>query len=158
MNMKITGKQIVKNSTINCTIDTAWWKWTTHEGLKTFFGADNKIELIPGGAFEIYFSTDAPEGLKGSEGCKVLSFIPKQMLSFSWNAPPSIMEARESGYNTWVVVTFKSLTADKTEVNITHLGWPEDKIWEEVYDYFDKAWESVLNSLLESCNQQPSIK
>jgi len=77
----ISGKMIVHSKTIDCPVDTAWWKWTTHEGLLTFFGESNKIELHPGGAFEIYFSMDQPEGLRGAEGCKVLSFIPEKMFS-----------------------------------------------------------------------------
>jgi uncharacterized protein YndB with AHSA1/START domain len=149
--MKITDKRIVKSATVKCQIDTAWWKWTTHEGLLTFFGADNKIELLPGGAFEIYFNTEAPQGLRGSEGCKVLSYLPKQMLSFSWNAPPSLMEARESGYYTWVVVNFKSVSGSETEITLNHLGWPEGIMWEAVYNYFDKAWGTVMNWLNESC-------
>ena len=151
--MKITDRQILKSKLINCSIDTIWWKWTTHDGLLTFFGADNKIELSPGGAFEIYFNTEAPEGLKGSEGCRVLSFLPKQMFSFSWNAPPSIMEARESNYHTWVVVNFRSLSDVQTEVILTHLGWPEGKLWEQVYDYFNAAWETVMEWLGKSCKK-----
>ncbi len=142
--IKISGRQIQKTKVINSSLDSAWWKWTTHEGLLTFFGEDNKIELTPGGAFEIYFLMDNPYGLKGSEGCKVLSFLPKQMLSFSWNAPPQFKEIRESAYHTWVVVNFKTISGNRTEVTLTHLGWPEDKSWDTVYDYFNKAWDQVL--------------
>lgn len=151
--MKLTDRQIKKSALVSCSIDNAWRKWTTHEGLLTFFGVDNKIELAPDGAFEIYFSTDAPEGLKGSEGCKVLSFIPDQMFSFTWNAPPSIMEARDSGYHTWVVVYFKEMPGGMTEISLTHLGWPEGDLWSKVYDYFNKAWETVLKQLSDSCNK-----
>lgn len=149
--MQITDKQISKVRTFNCSLDSAWHKWTTYEGLLTFFGRDNKIELRPGGAFEIYFLMDNPYGLKGSEGCKVLSYLPKQMLSFSWNSPPQFKEVRESGYYTWVVVNFKSISPDKTEISLAHLGWPTDNRWDPVYDYFNEAWEQVLDSFGESC-------
>ena len=46
---------IVKTRTVNSNIEDVWWKWTTHEGLLTFFGPDNKIELRLGGSFEIFF-------------------------------------------------------------------------------------------------------
>ena len=81
--MKITDKTINKSIVVNANIDVVWSKWTTREGLLTFFGSDNKIELKPGGSFEIYFMMDNPHGLRGSEGCKVLSYLPKRMLSFS---------------------------------------------------------------------------
>jgi hypothetical protein len=40
--MELTEKHLVKTKIINQSVDTVWWRWTTHEGLKTFFGADNK--------------------------------------------------------------------------------------------------------------------
>jgi len=150
--MEITGRSIEKLITLNCSINVLWEKWTTHAGLLTFFGRDNKIELAPGGAFEIYFITDNPYGLRGSEGCKVLSYLPGKMLSFSWNAPPELAEARDSGYYTWVVVNFVELSEGESRLELFHLGWPEGKIWEEVFDYFDNAWDSVLDWLNKSCN------
>ena len=145
--MELTEKQLVKTKIINQSVDTVWWRWTTHEGLKTFFGADNKIVLTPNGAFEIYFMLDKPTGLKGSEGCKVLSYLPKKMFSFSWNAPPQFEEVRKSDYKTWVVVEFNYISENRTEVTLHHVGWPTDERWTPVFDYFNKAWDFVLNSL-----------
>jgi uncharacterized protein YndB with AHSA1/START domain len=150
--METTDKQIIKSRIISCSVSCAWWKWTTHEGLLQFFGRDNKIELTPGGAFEIYFLMDNPYGLRGSEGCKILSFLPEQMLSFSWNAPPEYKEVRESSYYTWVVVNFRAFPENRTEITLTHLGWPVDKRWEPVFEYFDDAWVTILNRL-EKCSE-----
>lgn len=148
--MKITDKKIIKTVIIDCSIDTVWWKWTTHEGLLTFMCKDNKVELVPGGAYEIYFLLDNPPGLRGGEGCTVLSYIPKQMFSFTWNAPPILKEARESGYYTWVVVDFKKISENQTEVTLTHFGFPEGKIWDEVHEYFTTAWDKVMEWLVDS--------
>ena len=146
-NMELSDKQIIKTRVFNQTIDSLWWRWTTHEGLLTFFGKDNKIELVPGGAFEIYFLIDSPAGLRGSENCKILSFLPGEFLSFSWNAPPGFDDVRNSEYKTWVVVGFNKISDHKSEVKITHLGWPVDDRWDPVYDYFNKAWDMVLDKL-----------
>jgi len=145
--MEVTHKQIVKTKTINQPLDTVWWRWTTHEGLKTFFGSDNKIELMPNGAFEIYFLLDNPAGLRGSEGCKVLSFLPQRYFSFSWNAPPQFDEVRKSDYKTWIVVEFNAISDKQTQITLTHLGWPDDERWMPVFDYFSKAWDVALNNL-----------
>ena len=145
--MEVTNKQIVKTKTINQPLDTVWWRWTTHEGLKTFFGSDNKIELMPNGAFEIYFLLDNPAGLRGSEGCKVLSFLPQRYFSFSWNAPPQFEEVRKSDYKTWIVVEFNAISDNQTQITLTHLGWPDDERWTPVFDYFSKAWDVALNNL-----------
>lgn len=145
--MAISAKQIVKRKVVKGRIDEIWKKWTTHEGLKTFFGRDNKVELKIGGAFEIYFLLDNPEGLRGSEGCKVLSYLPSRMLSFSWNVPPKFKELRESGHKTWVVVMFDEIDENGTEISLTHLGWPEEAEWDPVFDYFVDAWDQVLSGI-----------
>jgi len=142
--MIIENKMIVKSTTVNCGVTEAWKRWTTHEGLLTFFGADNKIELCLGGAFEIYFMMDASLGLRGSEGCKIISFLPEKMLSFTWNAPPQFEMVRNNEYKTWVVVNFDVVDENKTKVSLHHLGWLKGEEWNKVYSYFENAWGFVM--------------
>ncbi len=151
--MKINDKQIIKSQLIQCDTKTAWWKWTTHEGLKTFIGMDNKVELQPGGAFEIYFLMDNQPGTRGGEGNQVLSFIPEEMLSFTWNAPPTIPEVRNHDHRTWVVVNFNALDPVTTEVVLKHVGWLDGEKWDETVAYFENAWDIVMKSLAESCKK-----
>lgn len=150
--LKLPLPIIEKSALINSSPADLFQKWTTHEGLKTFFGVDNKVELKVHGAFEIYFLMDAPDGSRGSEGCKILSYIPNEMLSFTWNSPPHL-EARKTNINTFVVVNFDEITETKTMVTIRHLGWPEDERFIPVFEYFEKAWENVLISLEKSITQ-----
>jgi len=147
----VNNKQIIKSTIVAADINQVWQKWTTHEGLKTFFGVDNKIELRPGGPYEIYFLLENAPGTRGGEGNQVLSFLPLEMLSFSWNAPPSIPEIRNHDHRTWVVVVFSALGPLKTEVTLKHVGWLDGEKWDETIAYFEKAWDIVLNSLQESC-------
>ncbi|MHB8132001.1 MAG: SRPBCC family protein [Mobilitalea sp.] len=148
--MNYSNREIRKTKVINQSVNDLWTKWTTHDGLISFFGKDNKIELKIGGAFEIYFLLKNPVGLQGSEGCKILSFLPNRMLSFSWNVPPKFKELRESDHKTWVVIEFKEINVQKTEILLIHLGWIDCIQWNEVFEYFNEAWESVLNHLEES--------
>lgn len=150
--MNVTEKRIVKTLKHNVSLEEMWTLWTTSYGLKNFFGADSKVELEPLGAYEIYFLMDNKYGKRGSEGCKVLSFIHEKMLSFTWNAPPQFDMVRNSEYKTWVVVEFED-----NLIRLSHLGWPEvsksdEKEWNDVYDYFDEAWEYVLANLSEFVN------
>jgi len=144
-------KGIKKSVVVNGSLDEVWLKWTSHEGLKSFFGVDNKIELKLGGAFEIYFLMDQPDGLKGSEDCKIISFLPKEMLSFTWNAPPQFPTIRNNAYKTWVVINLKAIDKNNTEVILNHVGWLKGEDWNAVREYFTTAWEAVLNWLKESC-------
>lgn len=124
-----------------------WSAWTTHDGLKSFLGAENRIELRPGGPYEIYFSMDAPPGSRGAEGCTVLSFLPEQMLSFTWNAPPSIPRLRDAQARTQVVIELAQFGPDKTSLRLTQHGFGEGEDWDAYYKYFDRAWGVVLEQL-----------
>lgn len=83
---KILYKEVI----VSATTDQVWQAWTTSEGARTFFSENAEIELRSGGKYEILFVKDNPVGQQGSEGCRVLSYLPKKMLSFEWNAPPEL--------------------------------------------------------------------
>lgn len=119
--------------------------YTTAEGWQAFFGVEAVIGLAIGGPFELYFDPEAPEGSKGSEGCKILAYVPDQMVAYSWNAPPKFPDER--GQHTWVVVTFADTSEGTTAVTVTHAGFGQGGNWDEVYAYFDRAWGMVLGQL-----------
>jgi len=111
----MNNKCLHKSKLVQTDLKATWEKWTTPAGLKTFFGQDNKVELTPGGPYEIYFLLDNPAGTRGGEGNQVLSFLPPKMLSFTWNAPPSIPEIRNHTHKTWVVVQFETAETGQTQ-------------------------------------------
>jgi uncharacterized protein YndB with AHSA1/START domain len=130
-----------------------WKLISTSAGWKQFFGVDTRIELRPGGKFEILFGKDAPAGQQGSEGCTVLSFLPEQMLSYTWNAPPKFEHARARF--TWVVVRLEEASPTRTRILLDHHGFAEQAAanpdhreeWEQVRAYFDAAWPKVLGAI-----------
>jgi uncharacterized protein YndB with AHSA1/START domain len=144
---KLTDKKIVKEVEVSGPIESVYQKWSTEAGLKSFLVQGAKVELRTGGPFEIYFDMEAAEGSRGSEGCQVLSYLPNEMLSFTWNAPPKFTEIRKNGPHTFVVLQFFPVGKDKTRIKLTHAGWYEGGQWDEVYDYFDKAWGMVFGAL-----------
>jgi uncharacterized protein YndB with AHSA1/START domain len=126
----------------------AWKQWTTVEGLR-FAVKEAKVELRPGGHYEWYFLLENAPGSRGGEGCRILSFLPERMLSFTWNAPPELERTRKQ--YTWVVVSFDDAPGG-TRVSLDHLGWPakglvDDPQWEETFRYFDRAWGPVMKLL-----------
>lgn len=155
--MELSNKKIVKTKVFNQSLVKLWWRWTTHEGLKTFFGSDNKISLYPNGEFEIYFILNNPIGKKGSEGCKILSYLPEKYLSFSWNAPPEFEAIRSLDYKTWVCIEFKAISSNQSELILTHLGWPLDDSFNPVFNYFDNAWDIVFASLSKFDTKQVAL-
>jgi uncharacterized protein YndB with AHSA1/START domain len=121
-----------------------WSAWTSNEGIATWWGPPrSNIELRIGGHYEILFDTEQPEGLQGSEGCRVLAYVPGESFSFTWNAPPHL--ALRSA-NTWVVLTFSS-SATGTRIRLVHTGFLEGEDWDDYMAYFDGAWSYVLDLL-----------
>lgn len=136
-------RAIRKEAIIPAPVDSVWHLWTTSDGLESFLAEKANVELRPGGPFEIYFSMDAPVGQRGSEDCKILSYLPNKMFSFEWNAPPSFPTRRDYE-RTWVVLEFDAISATETKLTLTHLGWGEGEDWDGVFAYFDAAWGKVL--------------
>lgn len=140
-----------KEVEVTASLEKVWEAWTTTEGVQSFFSDNAHVELRPGGPFEIYFNQDAPKGLRGSDGCRILSYLPMSMLTFEWNAPPSFGDLRYQ--HTRVVILFAESPEGKVKLSLSHLGWGQGEKWEELYAYFDRAWDYVLSSLAKSLNQ-----
>ncbi len=140
------GRVLRKEIVVPASRAEVWKLWTTTDGMKAFLVSAAKIELRPGGPFELYFDTSAAPGLRGSEDCRILSYLPEEMLTFEWNAPPS-NPTRRDGERTWVVVQFDEIDPGQTRVRLSHLGWGDGADWDATYAYFDRAWEYVLDAL-----------
>ncbi|MCW5911555.1 MAG: SRPBCC domain-containing protein [Cyclobacteriaceae bacterium] len=137
-----TEKSIKVSIGINSPLDSVWSRWTSTAGIRKFFAPSSVVEFRPLGSFNIYFTPDAPEGLKGAEGNIFLAIQEKQMLSFTWDAPPQWPEIRKQ--RTSVVIRFEKVEANKTQVTLIQSGWGVGKEWDEVYTYFGSAWGEVV--------------
>jgi uncharacterized protein YndB with AHSA1/START domain len=140
-----TERAISKEAVVDATLDQAWEAWTTREGIRSFFAPDAQIEARVGGAFHVYFDPTAPAGQKGADDMRFMALQPKRMISFDWNAPPSLPEARQQ--RTFVVVRFEPVGDRQTRVRLHHTGWGDGGEWDKAHDYFDRAWGSVLANL-----------
>ena len=138
-------RAIDKTIEVAATLDDAWAAWTTREGIVSFFAPDAKIEPRVGGAFEVYIDPGAAPGNKGADDMRFLALQPKKMISFDWNAPPHLPEARAQ--RTFVIVRFEPLGAKLTRITLHHTGWGSGGQWDAAYSYFDRAWGSVLGNL-----------
>lgn len=141
----LVDRILFKTSLVEAPVAEVWKAWTTRDGLKTFFAEDALVDAVPGGPFEIYFSKDAPPGLRGSEGCTVLSVEPMRSFAFEWNAPPHLPAVRAQRTN--VQLLFEPLGPGATRVRLVSLGWGTGEEWSRAHDYFDRAWSSVLANL-----------
>jgi uncharacterized protein YndB with AHSA1/START domain len=142
----MTARVLTKEVTVPAPPGEVFRLWTTKEGVESFFAPSARIELAIGGAYEIFFDPDAPEGSQGADGVKVLSYLPDAMLSFTWDAPPAIPTLRHT-WTQWVVLRFEKAPDAATCVRMAHLGFRDGDDWDACYAYFDRAWDVVLGRL-----------
>ena len=146
-------RAISEKITVKANVDDVWKAWTTTEGIKTFFAPDGKVELRVDGPFETYMNPFAEPGLKGADSMRILAFQDRKMLSFTWNAPPSLPDARKQ--RTVVIVRLIARGDALTDVTVHHIGWGEGGEWDKAYDYFVKTWPYVLKNLKKRFDDGP---
>ena len=121
--------------------------WASADGLAKWWTPNTRVDLRPGGHYEIYFSPEENPGDKGGDWCRILSFLPGRMLSFTWNAPPNL---KTRPLHTWVVIFFEATDAG-SRVELNHHGWPQSGLadpesdWPATYEYFESAWRYVMD-------------
>ncbi len=138
-------RAIEKSVEVAATLDQAWEAWTTRDGIVSFFAPDAQIEARVGGAFQIYIDPGARPGERGADDMRYMAIQPKRMISFDWNAPPHLAEARAQ--RTFVVVRFEPLGDKSTRVTLHHSGWGDGGQWDSTFAYFERAWGGVLGNL-----------
>lgn len=131
----------------------AYKAFTTKEGVTSFFAPDAVVEPRVDGLFEVHINPFADAGMKGGDGMRFLALQENTMLSFTWNAPPHLAEARKQ--RTVVIVRFYEVSATETEVRLHHIGWGDGGEWDKTYDYFIRVWPNVLGNLKKRFDEGP---
>jgi uncharacterized protein YndB with AHSA1/START domain len=129
---------------VKAPVSAVWQAWTTSDGIASFFAPEAEVQARPDGAFHVFMDPYAKPGLKGADTMQVLAVEPEQLLSFTWNAPPHLAQARAQ--RTVVILRF-SPEGNTTRLSLTHLGWGTTGEWPKARAYFEKAWPNVLKNL-----------
>ena len=155
---------IVVVKTINAPVAEVWKAWTTSEGIESFFAPKAvKVEPWPGGAFELWFGVNLPEGSRGCEGCKVHSVRPLDLGAWDMPTRAAAMEMNIHGIHgagdsliyfverredlSIYDVDFKPLPGSRTEVTLRNFGYGDGDDWVKTKAYFQTAWNNVMASL-----------
>ncbi len=146
-------RAIEKTVVVAASLDDTWAAWTTRDGIRSFFAPEAVVDPRPGGSFDIQFDPGAPAGQRGADGMRFLALQPKKMLSFEWNAPPSLPEARQQ--RSFVIVRLVAVDERHTRVTLHHSGWGDGGEWDQAFNYFDRVWGAVLGGLKTRFEQGP---
>jgi len=144
-NLIAAERAIEKEVLVAAPIDAVWQTWTSKAGIESFFAPEAEIEPRVGGAFHVHMDPLAQPGSKGADDMRFMALQRPTMLSFDWNAPPSLPEARAQ--RTFVVVRLADVDGKSTRVTLHHTGWGTGGEWDKTYVYFDRAWGYVLGNL-----------
>src|SRR5690349_8353086 len=87
-------RRIVKEVVVKAAPEAVFKAWSTSEGVATFFAPEAKVEPRPDGLFEVYMNPYGEPGQKGADNMRVLGVQENRMISFTWNAPPHLPQAR----------------------------------------------------------------
>jgi uncharacterized protein YndB with AHSA1/START domain len=135
-------RAITAEIVVEAPIAAVWEAWSTAAGIRSFFARDAVVELRPGGAYEMLFDPTAPVGERGGEGNQVLAVEAPHLLSFTWNAPPSLPTVRHQ--RTHVTVRLTALDDSRTRVVLCHDGWGTGGEWDAAFAYFERAWDKAV--------------
>lgn len=166
-----TSEPLVLKVDVGTEPDTLFRAWTSAENLQKWWPIpEAHIDLRIGGRYELLFlperergladrdralsESEAGHGSRGSENCRILSYIPGKMISFTWNSP-SHLGLRDS--QTWVVLEFTE-TETGTEVSLTHCGFLEGEQWDQCRAYFQQAWRRLLRRLAAHWDQGVDLR
>lgn len=138
-------RAIHKEVVVLAPVAAVWQSWTTKAGIEAFFAPEAEIDARVDGAFHIHMDPLGAPGMKGADTMRYLALQPMKMLSFDWNAPPHLAEARQQ--RTFVVVRLFDVDGQSTRVTLHHTGWGDGGEWDKTYTYFDSAWGKVLGNL-----------
>ena len=138
-------RAITKEALVRAPVSELWTAWTTSAGIQSFFAPEAIVDARPEGAFRLHFNPYAPPGSKGADDMRFLALQKDRLVSFTWNAPPHLPDARLQ--RTVVIVRMEPADEGETRVRLSHVGWGDGGEWDKAYDYFDRAWGNVLANL-----------
>lgn len=141
------SEPVVAEREVAASPDQVYRLWTESAGIAAFLGVDAAVEPVVGGRYEWAFLADAPDGVRGGEGCRILALEPDRLVVFTWNSPPGFPTR---GQHTWVVVTMTPAGAG-TQVRLAQWGHGQGEQWQANREYFERAWNRVLDALQEFC-------
>lgn len=87
------------------------------------------------------------------EGTKVLSFVPRQMLSYT--GMPHCKAAIESGVPPWVVWRFEEAAPGQVRIRFAAFGMGEGPECEEVIARTEKGMDAIMQALAKRFAQGP---
>jgi len=137
--------RVDKSLVIQTDINKVWGLFATKEGLERWAAPAANVELRFDGLYERLDNPSAPEGRRGQEGRRILTYLPHELISYTWLAPPQFPEVREG--QCWETWRFYDLGDGWVRLRYAALGLGEGSQWRDAFNLLDQRMEFVTGNL-----------
>lgn len=134
--------ELIHEVTIEAPVADVWNAFTDAKEIETWMVPKADIDLRVGGllrtAYDARAELDGPQAIHH----QILAYEPQRMLALKVVQCPDGFEFAEQVEQTWEVLYFEPVSADRTHIRAVGLGYGEGEQWERMRTFFDQgnAW------------------
>ncbi len=135
---------------INAPVADVWALFSSEEGLRRWMAPLVELDLRVGGTIRSNYHADGVIGDADTIVNTILAYEPERMLSIKATNPPQDLKWADAIKDTWSVFYFEAIDDDRTLVRCHGLGYADTEDSQEMFDFFERGNEWVLNKLKEA--------
>ena len=132
---------------IDAPVAEVWKAFTTADGLKSWMAPEASIDLRVGGKMLANYRAEGKLGDENTIENTILSFELQRMLSIQATKPPAGFPFASAIKDTWSVMYFEPVGADRTRIVICGMGYKDDAESTKMREFFDKGNAHTLEQL-----------
>ena len=132
------GERVLRHEIdVPAPVSDVWSAMTTSEGVRSFIAPVALVELKSGGCYCTNYTPGTKIGDPGTISNRVLSYIPRQMLSAKINLVDIFPPQPRAENTLFLVMEFSERDAHTTHIKASLLGFGNGEQWDKVYKFFD---------------------
>ena len=147
-NAHASTEALVTEAVVNAPIERVWDAFTTKAGIESWMVANTDIELAVGGRWRNAYKKGADLDGDSAIHQVILSLDPGRMLSFRTVKSPKNFPFAATIGQTWTVIYFDSVDANRTKVTIKMLGYSDSPDAQKMRAFFEVGNKATLDALV----------
>src|SRR5688572_32651172 len=139
---------VVTEAVIDAPVAVVWEAFTTKGGMESWMAASADIQLAVGGRWRTSHQKNADLDGDTAIHQEILSLDPQRMFSFRTVKSPKNFPFAGTIGDTWTVIYFEALTADRTKVTVRMLGYTDTPDAQKMRAFFEFGNKATLDALM----------
>jgi uncharacterized protein YndB with AHSA1/START domain len=139
---------LVTEAVVNAPIERVWDAFTTKAGIESWMVANTDIELTVGGRWRTTYRKGADLDGETAIHQVILSLDPGHMLSYRTVKSPKNFPFAAIIGQTWTVIYFDLLDANRTKVTIKMIGYSDTPDAQKMRAFFEVGNRATLDGLV----------